>query len=82
MPLDACEKMRLTHDDFYGFRDKIKKPLFRAMMDRHYLTERLASGSGPTFIWDVLTSALLIDPSVITEEVTMPIDVTSFLGVQ
>ena len=75
VPLDACEKMRLTKEDFFGFKKLIKTPVFNMMMARHYLAERLENGSGPTFIWDVLTAALIVDPSVITEEVTMPIDV-------
>ena len=74
VPLDACEKMRLMDEDFRSFRQMIKNPVFKMMMARHYLVEYLKSGK-PTFIWDVLTAALLIDPSVITEEVTMPIDV-------
>ena len=75
VPLDACEKMRLTKEDFFGFKHIIKKPEFNAMMARHYLAERLENISGPTFIWDVLAAALIVDPSVILEEVTMPIDV-------
>ena len=74
VPLDACEKMRLLKEDFDSFSQMIKNPVFKMMMARHYLAEYLKSGK-PTFIWDVLTAALLIDPSVITEEVTMPIDV-------
>ena len=75
VPLDACEKMRLTGEDFFGFKKLIKKPEFNMMMARHYLAERLENQNGPTFIWDVLTAALIINPSIITEEVTMPIDV-------
>ena len=45
------------------------------MLDRHYLAQRLATGKGATFIWDVLTAGLLIDESVILEEVILPIDV-------
>ena len=75
VPLDACEKMRLTKEDFFGFKHIIKKPEFNTMMARHYLAERLENISGPTFIWDVLAAALIVDPSVILEEVTMPIDV-------
>ena len=74
VPLDACEKMEMTKEDFSRFSKLIKKPEFNAMMKRHYLAEYLETGT-PTFIWDVLTAAMLIDPSVITEEVTMPVDV-------
>ena len=74
VPLDACEKMEMRKEDFFGFQHLIKKPEFNMMMARHYLAEYLETGT-PTYIWDVLTAALLIDPSVITEEVTMPIDV-------
>ena len=74
VPLDACEKMEMRKEDFFGFKALIKSPEFNMMMQRHYLAEYLETGT-PTFIWDVLTAALIIDPSVITEEVTMPIDV-------
>ncbi len=74
VPLDACEKIQMTKEDFSAFTGFIRKTEFRQMMERHYLAEYLETGT-PTFVWDVLTVALLIDPSVITEEVTMPVDV-------
>ncbi|MBQ7516444.1 MAG: nucleoside hydrolase [Schwartzia sp.] len=75
VPLDACEKMSLTAEEFAGLSRRIRNPLYRQMMERHYLVERFASGEGPTFIWDVLAAALIIDPTVITEERTLPVDV-------
>ena len=74
VPLDACEKMEMRKEDFFGFKNIIRKQEFNMMMARHYLAEYLETGE-PTYIWDVLTAALIIDPSVITEEVTMPVDV-------
>lgn len=75
VPLDACEKMSLTREDYQHYRDITKNHVFSMMLDRHYLAQRLATGKGATFIWDVLTAGLLIDESVILEEVTLPIDV-------
>ncbi len=75
VPLDACEKMRLTNEEFMALSRRIKKPLYRQMAERHYLAERFSSNVGPTFIWDVLAAALIIDPSAITEERTLPVDV-------
>ena len=75
VPLDACEKMALIGEQYQNYRNMTKHPVFSMMLDRHYLAQRLASGNGPTFIWDVLTAALILDESVIREEVTLPVDV-------
>ncbi len=75
VPLDACEKVRMTPERFRQYQESIEKPLFAEMMARHYLAEYLASGAGPVFLWDVLAAALIIDPTVITEEITLPVDV-------
>lgn len=75
VPLDACEKMAMTSENYQNYRDITKNPVFSMMLERHYLSQRLASGNGPTFIWDVLTAALILDESIIQEEVTLPIDV-------
>lgn len=74
-PLDVCEKMTLSADDFYAFKEATDEPVFQDMMNRHYLNGLFASGSDRSFIWDVLVAAYLLDPSIITEESVLPIDV-------
>ena len=78
LPLDACEKMVLSQQDYQDLQRRITKPTVAELMRWHYLTAMFASGSDKTFIWDVLVAAVIIDPSVIEEEVTLPVDVNDY----
>ena len=74
-PQDVCNKVHITKEEFMDLRSRIKSPLFLNMMDNHYLLGYFTSGQSATFIWDILVAAAILDPSIVTEEVTMPVDV-------
>ena len=75
VPQDVCNKVHITKEEFMDLRSRIKSPLFLNLMDNHYLLGYFESGNAATFIWDVLVAAIVLDPSIITEEVTLPVDV-------
>ena len=75
IPQDVCNKVHITKEEFMDLRSRIKSPLFLSMMNNHYLLGYFESGSAATFIWDVLVATVILDPSIITEEVTLPVDV-------
>ena len=56
-------------------RNRIKSPLFLNMMNNHYLLDYFEGGNPATFIWDILVAAAILDPSIITEEITLSVDV-------
>ena len=74
-PQDVCNNVHITKEEFMDLRSRIKSPLFLDMMNNHYLLGYFESGSAATFIWDVLVATVILDPSIITEEVTLPVDV-------
>ena len=74
-PQDVCNKVHITSEEFMDLKSRIQSPLFLSMMDNHYLLDYFKSGSAATFIWDILVAAAIVDPSIITEEVTLPVDV-------
>lgn len=77
VPLDACEKIKVTYEEFLAMDSSITKPGIRAMWENHYMVPlyRKMPGSYENYIWDVLSAAIVIDPSVITTEVTRPVDI-------
>lgn len=75
VPLDVCHKIHISKEEFFDLKSRIKSPLFADMMNRHYLIDYFESDNASNYIWDILVSAILIDPNVITEEITLPVDV-------
>ncbi len=77
VPLDACEKVTVTYDEFLAMDQAISKPEVRAMWESHYMVPlyRKMPNSYENYIWDVLATAIVIDPSVIAKEVTRPVDI-------
>ncbi|MBR1397425.1 MAG: nucleoside hydrolase [Selenomonadaceae bacterium] len=74
-PLDACDTVYITRDEFYALNDKIKSPILAEMMNKTLDTRDIFAGSEKTLIWDILAAAVLINSNIITEETTMPVDV-------
>ena len=71
VPLDACEKVVLDRDEFRRIIKGIKSPIIAELNDRVMSKDN----SKQMFVWDILAAAAVIDPSIIIEEETMPVDV-------
>ena len=65
----------MTKDFFMDLKSRIKSPIILDMMNNHYLLKYFETGNPETLIWDILAVAFIIDSSVVTEEVTLPVDV-------
>ena len=75
-PLDVCENQRINYKDFLQLEKRVKNPVFKDMWERHYQTPLFRKNPKfENYIWDVLAAAYVIDPSIITKEVFMPVDV-------
>ena len=75
VPLDACTRAHLPRAQYMDFQDRVKSTLFLEMLNNHYLWRYFETDERETYMWDVLAAAVVIDPSVITEEITLPVDV-------
>lgn len=73
LPLDACEKVTIHRSDYDAWHKKIKSPALSELMTLK--AQEDFTGVERRFIWDVLAAAVVIDPSLIVEEETMPVDV-------
>ena len=71
----------MTQKDFVNLENRIKTKRFKDMWENHYATPLFRNyPSFQNFIWDVLAAAVAIDPSVILESETLPIDVDDQFG--
>ena len=76
MPLDVCEKVKLSAKRYAETEENIKNPVFLEMVRRNFRYEKFKTEPDyVTYIWDTIVSAIIIDPTVITEEITLPVDV-------
>ena len=75
LPLDACEKIAVSKDVFLSLKSRIKNPVFASMMEKHYWNEEIQNGADTILIWDILVAAVIIEPDIIEEEITLPVDV-------
>ena len=73
VPLDACEKVTIHRSDYNDWQRKINSKILVDMMKSRATAE--FSGSERRFIWDVLAAAIVIDPTLILDDETMPVDV-------
>lgn len=81
LPLDVCSKELMSHNDFKDLESRIKSDRFKAMWESHYATPMFRKDpSFKNYIWDVLAAAVAIDPSVILESETLPVDVDDQYG--
>lgn len=79
--LDVCEKMPFKKEQYKKLTDIIKNPELKAMMKRNFLnTLYIENPNYVHYIWDVIAGAIMIDPSLITEDVTRYVDVNSQFG--
>lgn len=76
VPLDACEKIFFTQQRYNEVKKHLKNPAFQKLMERHWTSAMFAKDpSAHTYVWDILAAALVLKPSIISEEVQYPIDV-------
>lgn len=76
VPLDVCEKVKLSAQRYAETARNIKNPVFAEMLRRNFRYGKFKSEPEyVTYIWDTIVSAVIIDPAIITEEVFLPVDV-------
>ena len=75
-PLDVCENERINYKNFLDLEKRVKNPVFKHMWENHYQTPLFRNDHKfENYIWDVLAASYVLDPSIVTEEVFMPVDV-------
>ena len=75
-PLDVCENEKIDYKNFLDLEKRVKNPVFKDMWERHYQTALFRQDHKfKNYIWDVLAASYVLDPSIVTEEVFMPVDV-------
>ncbi|MEE3396477.1 MAG: nucleoside hydrolase [Succiniclasticum sp.] len=75
-PLDVCENERINYKNFLDLEKRVKNPVFKHMWENHYQTPLFRNNQKfENYIWDVLAASYVLDPSIVTEEVFMPVDV-------
>lgn len=76
VPLDACEKIRLTAERWRETGEVLQNPILREMWRRSPRTEKFRRNPAHvSYVWDTITAALVIDPSIVTDEISLPVDV-------
>ena len=78
--LDVCEKMPFTFDRYQAFLAG-QRPEMKKLLESTYAGQQFAKDEAfSQYVWDVLAAAILIDPSLITEERTCAVDVNAEFG--
>lgn len=82
VPLDACEKIHITRDRYFAMKKLLRNPIFKELLKNHWMTPFFENDQplDDNYVWDVLSAAIAIDPGVIKEEVTYPVDVVDQYG--
>lgn len=79
--LDVCETMPFRKDQYNNVINIMTEPDLVTMMRRNFLnTLYLEDANYVHYIWDVISAAIMIDPSLIKKEVTRYVDVNSQFG--
>lgn len=79
--LDVCEKMQFKKDRYDEITNIIQNPDIKTMMKRNFLNTLFLENPECThYIWDVIAASIVIDPTLIKEEVTRYVDVNSQFG--
>lgn len=79
--LDVCEKMPFRKDRYDHIKGIAKNPIIKNMLQRNFLNQLFIED--PTYvhyIWDVIAAAIVVDPTLIKDEVTRYVDVNSQFG--
>ena len=79
--LDVCEKMPFKKDQYEKLTSIIKNTDLKAMMKRNFLNSLYIEDPNYVhYIWDVIAGAIVMDPTLITDEVKRYVDVNSQFG--
>lgn len=79
--LDVCEKITFKKHEYEKVRSLVKNPIITEMLNRNVLVKLYGDNPDYThYIWDVIVAAVIIDETLITEEVTMPVDICTDYG--
>ena len=79
--LDACEKITFKKPEYEKIRRIVKNPVITDMLNKNILMTLYDENADYThYIWDVIVAAIIIDATLIIEEVTLPIDVCADYG--
>ncbi len=74
--LDVAEKLDFKYDNYSRFMKTLNNNSLAKMLEKSHVGVSFSKDKKFShFVWDVLVSAILIDPSLITKEVTNFIDV-------
>lgn len=77
-PLDVCEKIKFTKKTYDALAARLKDPHFQKMFANHWTMPKFkADPKWNTYVWDVLCAAYVIDPTIIEQEETLPVDVNT-----
>jgi inosine-uridine nucleoside N-ribohydrolase len=79
--LDVCEKITFKKPEFEKVRSIVKNSVITDMLNKNILVTLYGQNPDYThYIWDVIVAAIIMDETLITEEVTLPIDVCTDYG--
>ena len=79
--LDVCEKMAFRKDRYERITNLVRNEGIKGMMKRNYLNVKFLEEPTYThYVWDVIAASILIDPTLIREEVKRYVDVNSQFG--
>jgi inosine-uridine nucleoside N-ribohydrolase len=79
--LDVCEKITFKKPEYEKVRSIVKNPMITDMLNKNILVKLYGENENYThYIWDVIVAAILMDETLITDEVTLPIDVCADYG--
>lgn len=79
--LDVCEKMPFDKKRYNHIVNITKNPELTTMLRRNFLnTLFIENPNYVHYIWDVIAGSIIVDPTLITGEVTRYVDVNSQFG--
>ncbi len=79
--LDVCEKMPFRKDRYNHIQSITTNPTIQNMLQRSFLNQIFIDNPDHThYIWDVIAACIVMDPSLIKDEVTRYVDVNSQFG--
>ena len=79
--LDVCEKITFKKPEYEKIRSIVKNPSVADMLNKNVLVQLYGENENYThYIWDIIVAAIIMDETLITDEVTWPIDICTDYG--
>jgi len=80
--LDVCEKVLIRNENYTNLLQTIGKSPMADILRGSFVGQNFAKNPEFTFfVWDVIVSAIIIDPTLITKEKTAFIDINAEYGI-